>query len=303
MRVWPQLTLLFFLGAVASLLISTSSALAVEANDKPSDLAGIRAGSEAFVKLFNKQDAKGIAALWTTEGEYVDAAGQTFVGRDAIAKEYATFFADHPKVAIRITIDSLRLVSDDVAIEEGHAELDPAPAGTPGYTTYVVVHNKVKNKWLMASVRDTFVAKPSSYESVADFEWLVGTWAAEEHGTQLESVCRWVADKSFVERKYTTTAPDGTKTSGVQIIGWNPLAKHVQSWNFSPGGGIAVGTWTAIDGGYQADMRGMTSEGVPTRAVNLLIRLDDNAYSWKSIQRTVGDIALPDSDEIVIKRQ
>jgi hypothetical protein len=37
--------------------------------------------------------------------------------------------------------------------------------------------------------------------------------------------------------------------------------------------------------------------------VNLLTRLDDNAYTWQSIQRTAGARSLPDTDEVVIKRQ
>ena len=31
--------------------------------------------------------------------------------------------------------------------------------------------------------------------------------------------------------------------------------------------------------------------------------LDDNAYAWQSFQRRIGDVALPDTDEVVIKRK
>ena len=33
------------------------------------------------------------------------------------------------------------------------------------------------------------------------------------------------------------------------------------------------------------------------------IGLDDNAYVWQSVQRFLGDVALPDTDEVVIKRR
>ena len=143
----------------------------------------------------------------------------------------------------------------------------------------------------------------SARQNAADLEWLVGTWVAEEHGVKTESVCRWVADKSFLERKHTTTRPDGTTASGVQLIGWNPQGGHVQSWSFTSDGGHAIGIWTPVEGGWQAKVYGTTGDGTPTTAVNLLRRLDDNAYAWQSVQRFLGESALPDTDEIVIKRR
>ena len=155
----------------------------------------------------------------------------------------------------------------------------------------------------MASVRDAWVAKPSTHGHVADLEWLIGTWTAEEHGAKLESVCTWVSNKSFVERRYTTTAVDSATTSGIQLIGWNPIGGHVQSWDFSPDGGHAVGVWTPIDGGWKAEMHGVMPNGAPTFSVNTLKRLDDNAYVWQSTEHYADGLSMPDTGEVVIKRQ
>jgi len=267
------------------------------------DIDAIREGSRAFVAAFNRGDARGVAALWATDGDYIDEAGRRFLGRVAIEKEYARFFDEHKNSQIRIIIDSLRLVSDGTAIEDGHAILDPAPAGAPATSKYMAVHVKVDGKWLMSTVRDTRIETPSSYNNVADLEWLIGTWTAEEHGAKTESNCRWVANKCFVERRYLTTHPDGTTTSGIQIIGFNPQGGRVQSWNFSSDGGHAVGIWTPREAGWSAEIRGVSGDGTSTTAVNLLTRLDDNAYVWQSVQRTAGGAALPDTDEIVLKRR
>ena len=50
-----------------------------------------------FTLAFNKGDAKAIAALWTGDCEYTDETGRSIQGRDAIEKEYAAFFAEHPE--------------------------------------------------------------------------------------------------------------------------------------------------------------------------------------------------------------
>lgn len=281
---------------------SASGRPAPAAGAEAAELAAIRAASEAFVAAFNAGDAQAVAAHWTVGGELVDEAGRKFTGREAIAAEYAALLKAHPKARMRIVIDSLKLLSDSAAIEEGRAMLDPAPAGAPAVSKYFVVHVKDNGNWLMSTVRDSRLELPSAYPNVADLEWLIGVWTAEEHGATTTSDCRWIAGKSFVERKYTVAQPDGTTTSGLQLIGWNPAAGHIQSWNFSSDGGHAVGVWRAIDGGWQAEISGVTGEGAPTSAINTLRRLDDNAYVWQSTSRTLAGQSLPDTDEVVLKR-
>jgi uncharacterized protein (TIGR02246 family) len=273
------------------------------ASESSGDLAAIRGASQAFVAAFDRADAKAIAALWTEDGDYTDESGTKFSGREAIEKEYAKFFAANPGHKIRLAIDSLKLLGDGAAIEDGRAMLDPAPAGAPATSKYTAIHVKVNGQWLMATVRDTRVESASAYRNVADLEWLIGTWTAEEHGAKSESVCRWVADKSFVERSYTVTHADGTTASGVQVIGWNPQGGHVQSWNFTSDGGHAIGVWTPREGGWAAEIRGVTGDGTLTTATNLLTKLDENAYVWQSVNRAAGGQPLPDTDEVVLKRR
>jgi uncharacterized protein (TIGR02246 family) len=281
---------------------SGGSSTAEQVESSP-EVAAIQAQSAAFLTAFKNADAKAIAALWTEDGEYLDDTGRRFAGREAIEKEYAEFFAENPGATMQVAIDSLRLVSPNAAIEEGRAIMEPAPAGAAGVSKYTAFHSKVDGKWLMAVVRDTWIEAPAAARSAADLAWLIGTWAAEEHGLRTEFVCRWVADGRFIERRHTTRLLDGTTTSGVQLIGWNPQGGHVQSWDFSPDGGHAVGIWSPVDGGWQAKVVGTTGDGISTAAVNRLRRLDDNAHVWQSVQRSVGDTMLPDTNEVVIKRQ
>lgn len=167
---------------------------------------------------------------------------------------------------------------------------------------YSVVHVKVDGRWLMASVRDAQADGGSAHEHIADLQWLIGTWTAEEQGATTESVCKWIGEKSFVERRYTTKAADGVEASGVQIIGWNAQAGHVQSWNFSADGSFAVGIWTPTEGGWQAAVSGVTVGGATTSAINRLQRLDDNAYVWQSVNRSLNATPLPDSGEVIMRR-
>ena len=269
------------------------------------DLAAIHQASQEFVKAFNAGDAKAIAALWTIDGDYTDETGEVFSGREAIEKEYAKFFAGNKGKQIQIVIDSLRALSDTTAIEDGRVILQPAPARGAGGASYMAVHVKVGGKWLMSTVRDSRVIStaPPTGNDLDDLEWLIGTWHAEEFGSSTESVCRWVANKSFVQRDYVVKHPDDTTSSGVQLIGYNPRENTLQSWNFSSDGGFAVGVWTRRENGWSAELEGTTGKGIRTTAVNLLTRLDNNAYAWQSVSRRSGGVSLPDTDEVVLKRK
>jgi uncharacterized protein (TIGR02246 family) len=286
----------------ALLLLAVAGFPARAQSPQPDDLAAIRESSRAFVAAFDKGDAKAVAALWTEDGEFIDESGEAFTGRAAIEKEYATFFAANSGVKLKLTIDSLKRLSADTAIEDGRASLDPAPPGPPAMSKYLAVHVRIGGKWLMSTVRDSRVEVPSGYRHVDDLEWLIGTWTGEEHGAKTESVCRWVANKSFVERSFKTTQPDGVTSSGVQLIGWNAEAAQLQSWTFSSDGGHAIGVWSPRANGWSAQVRGVTGDGVITTALILLTKLDDKAYTWQSVQRSAGAQPLPDTDEVVLKR-
>jgi uncharacterized protein (TIGR02246 family) len=287
-------------GAVKDAPASTSTTTAAVPTN--TEIEAIRQASEDFVLAFNKQDAKGVAACWTQDGDYVDETGQMFSGRAAIEDVYTGFFSEHSGTKMRIAVDAIRLLNDRTAIEDGRAFLEPAPDGPPATSKYTVVHVKEDGKWLMSTVRDVRVETPSSYPRLQGLEWLVGSWSAEEHGAKTDVVCRWVADKSFLQCTYSVMRPDQTTTSGIQLIGWNSQRGQLQSWDFTSGGGHAVGVWTPVENGWTVETIGVLADGTSTRAVNLLTRIDDNAYAWQSTDRMAGQVALADIDEIVLKR-
>lgn len=273
-----------------------------KADSDPTTVA-IRKEVALSVVAFNKRDAKAVAAFWTKDGEYVDESGQSVVGRAAIESYFAEVFKSRPEAKMQLVTDSVRLVSDSVAIEDGQTIVEPSPNATAEVSKYTAVHVKVDGKWLLASVRDIQVDTTAASNDLADLEWLIGDWTAEENGARTESKCRWVVNNKFVERSYSTTQLDGTVTTGMQIIGWNSQANHVQSWSFAADGGHAIGIWSATDGGWLAKVAGTTGANVSTTAVNVLRRLDDNAYAWQSMDRIIGEVRLPDTDEVIIRRK
>lgn len=153
---------------------AATPAAAAQAVSENLELAAIRQTSSAFVEAFNKADAKAIAQLWAKDGEYVDESGQVTVGRLKIEELYQTFLAAHPKMQIKVQIDSLRLLSDQTAIEDGRSMLSPSIPGAPPFlATQQSTSKKVaRGKWPACGIFPPPIPPP-------DVNWPIWTgWSA-----------------------------------------------------------------------------------------------------------------------------
>jgi hypothetical protein len=47
---------------------------------------------------------------------------------------------------------------------------------------------------------------------------------------------------------------------------------------------------------------GLTAEGAPTAATNILTRVTDNEFMWQSVNRRIGEQTMPDAAPIKVTR-
>ncbi|QDU90680.1 SnoaL-like domain protein [Pirellulimonas nuda] len=274
------------------------------AADANAPAAAIRAAGQAFVVAFNRQDAKGVAALWTADGEYVDEQGVQTVGRDAIEKQYADFFAANPGARIEIVMQSVKQITPDAALESGSSTLLLAkPAGATSRGQYVAAHAKQDGKWLMASVRETpAVDVAPANANLSDLAWLTGRWAADKGSTHIEIAFDPVADGRFLLGQTTLSTDQGSSSGGTQVVGRDPLTGQLVSWFFNTDGGHGFGVWSRDGDRWLVRTVGVTGQGAPTRATNILYNADDKVHSWQSVDRSLANQPLSDTEEVVIER-
>jgi uncharacterized protein (TIGR02246 family) len=253
------------------------------------------------MEAFNRGNAKAVAALWTSDGEY-SIGRQSLKGREAIANVYGGYFRTHPGAKMAVKIDSIRVLAPTVAIEQGTATTTEGQGGAKSESAYTAVHVKQGDKWLMASVRESEMPSTTISADLNDVAWLVGAWTADGDASSVEMRYDWMADKHFLKGQTTITTKDGSKSGGTQIIGKDPQSGRLVSWYFNADGGHGYGEWTQEGSRWVVNTQGMTADGAPTAATNILYHADDNVASWQSVNRSIGETPLPNMKEVVIER-
>ena len=276
----------------------------VSAADLDSEqVAAINKTAEAFVEAFHKGDAKALAAFWTPDGDYVDDNGRVLKGRKAIEDSFAELFAAKKGLKVRIDVASLRFPTPDLAIEDGTSTV-LAPDGTsPSRARYTNVLTKKDGQWLLSSVREAAYTEPNNYEQLRGLNWAIGEWVDDSSETPVGRVSfDWVPGQNFIISTRTMEYKDASLDNGMQIIGWDPVAKEIRSWTFEADGGFGESVWTKEGAKWTVKTNATLADGSKVTATNIVTPVDANTVTWQSKERTAGGKPLPDTKEIKMKR-
>jgi hypothetical protein len=202
-----------------------------------------------------------------------------------------------------VSIESIRLLSPNVAVEHGTAKTIP-PEGEPDKMNYTAVYVQQGGKWLLDRVTDgADQPPPSNYEQLKALEWMVGSWVDEDEEARVETECKWTKNRNFLTRSYSIIVGDQAELSGIQVIGWDPTAKTIRSWTFDSDGGFAEAIWTHKKDRWFILNKGVLADGRKASAVNILKPVDADSFTWQTTERSAGGEMLPSVDEVLIVRQ
>ena len=268
------------------------------------DEAAIRQADEAYVKAFNKHDAKALADAWSPEAVYLNrATGDEVVGRAAIAAEFTAIFKDQPEIKLDLNVQSIQFVSPNVAVEQGIAKT-LTPKAEPEEEEYSAVFVRRDGQWLLDRVTEKVKeVVPSRYEQLKPLEWMIGRWVDKDDKVDIRTECQWTKNRSFITRSFTVAVEGQINVSGMQIIGWDPLAKAIRSWTFDSDGGFAEATWTCKKDRWFIQNKGVLADGRKASMTNVIKPVDQNTFTWQTIERTVGGELLPNINEVPIVRE
>ena len=269
------------------------------------DRKAIQEAGRSYLKAFAEGNAKQVGKHWAENGEFFGAGGRHIKGRANIEKEYAAYFATHSGQKIKPSQREIRFIRPDVALLTGVSNVSPAPPGPPSKCTYSVILVKQDGRWLMDNVRETMTFKPSNYEKLAALEWLVGDWTYSGNSEHIKSAavtCRWSRNKNYLLRKYVIQTAHEETHSGVQRIGWDPIAGTVCSWMFASDGSHTEGIWTPDDNRWVVQSSGVLRDGRKISDTNIITPIDADTFTFESINRVMDGKAEGKVGPIEIKR-
>jgi uncharacterized protein (TIGR02246 family) len=303
-----KLSLVLLAGLAAALgtgAVSVSNGPGKAAGGRPAQDKGRQADREAieqssrdFVKAFAKGDARAVAALWTEQGELLDVHGHLTRGRDAIEKAFAEVFKENPGARVEVAIESIRFPAPGLAIEEGFLRQMSAGRELPATTLYSATHVREGGQWKIAATREWGAGQ----DRLQDLDWLLGKWKATLPDQEVTLSLSRNENKTFLTGRFTRTAKGKVVTSGTMRISQDPQTGQLRSWHFEEDGGHGQALWVRDGNRWVLDSIGVLADGTETHAVNILGRINDDAVTWRSIDRVMGNHELPDTVPIKLRR-
>jgi uncharacterized protein (TIGR02246 family) len=271
--------------------------------DQAEDESAIRASVAAYVVAFNNGDAKAIAAQWSPDAVYSNPmTGEEVTGRNAIEEQLVGIFKDAKDTKIEVDVNSVRFLSPSVAIEEGTARV-LRPGEEPDVTVYSCMHVKSGGIWLvdrMTEQSESVVR--SNYQHLKDLQWMIGTWVDQDDSATIETTSQWSKNQNFITRRFSVSIDGESDLSGVQIIGWDPVAQNIRSWVFDSDGGYGGSTWKKKENKWIINSAATLSDGRKASAVKSLTVIDDKTITWQVSGRSLDGEILPSIDPIKLTR-
>jgi uncharacterized protein (TIGR02246 family) len=275
--------------------------------DEPSpEITGLQKAASDFVTAYNKKDAKAIANLFTKDGELTDLSGEEITsGREEIEALYTDVLADENASSIAIEVSSVRLVTPDIAIEDGKAHFTPpGEDAIPRSIEYAAVLAKnAEGAWLIASSRTLSDITDTAGQLAVLSSSLIGEWTSSTaDGVRLDLAIGWDKSGKFLTGEILTTTADAEPQTGTIRIGWNAAKKSIVSWIFDSKGGVIEGVWTPSKTGWLILAEGITADGETFSAIQKITTEGKGVIHWDATHRVIAGAEQPDNKMRLVRQ-
>jgi uncharacterized protein (TIGR02246 family) len=225
--------------ATATVIAVTVNALgAITSN---ADERAIRAAGREYVAAKQRGDLEALRKMWTPDGDYIDAAGQVFKAQDLMREQTATPPANSTTADLPTLDSSIRLISPEVAIEDGGSVVPDDGSTVGGRFTAVWV--KRDGRWLLDSLRESITVSPPYNERLRPLQWLLGEWVGATDDAVVLVSAHWSDDGKYIVRDFLVRADGREDISATQRIGWDASDQTIRCWTFDSQGGHGEGVW------------------------------------------------------------
>ena len=149
-RLAPRRIVELVLVGVSVLFVSPASAGELTAEDNKA----LEESLSVWIKAFNNHDAEGAANTYSVDTDVMAPDGKRFKGRDAVKNDFVDIFTKNPKIQVKLSDVSRRLLGPGVVVEDGAwEETGRAGQSMPAKGRYLSILVKQGGEWLVAHER------------------------------------------------------------------------------------------------------------------------------------------------------
>jgi hypothetical protein len=200
-------------------------------------------------------------------------------------------------------VNSVRFVTPEMAIEDGTTSAIPPDGALPNKSRYTNVDVKKDGQWVLQSVREASYTPPGNYEHLRGLEWAIGEWIDEGAGPEIgHTTFEWSPESNFIISTQELTLKETLVSRATEWIGWDPATSQLRSWSFVGDGAIGENVWSNEGDQWIVQTNVILPNGKKLAATNVITRNGPDTVTWQSKDRTLDGKALPDVNEIKMKR-
>ena len=113
----------------------------------------------------------------------------------------------------------------------------------------------------------------------------------------------WNEKRSAIIGQHSTKEKGQFLSSGNQRIALDPSTGQLRSWVFADDGGHGTAFWTRDGNRWVLHSTNVMPEGSSASATNILTRMNNDEFLWRSIDRSLDSEGIPQSlpDTVPIK--
>ncbi len=263
--------------------------------------AALRAAASAYADAFNRGDMDALAAQWAEQAALVED-GVELVGREAIMAAIEESRARSPQMQMAIDVDEIRFITSNLATISGSLRVSANKGGMELRSQFTSLRVFDDGQWKLAE--SAVVTDPRA--SVKNVDWMAGTWeGATPAGEPIRIDVSSDLDGAAVVSRITIGPADKPLVTAIDVIHADAATGSLRSWTFDSTGARAEGMLMSDGTSFNRAVIGFPaadSGALESSWVQVITPLDDHRLAIQSIERSLDDQDLPDTDVIILKR-
>lgn len=263
--------------------------------------AAIKGQLSALAEAAGKGDAEKMVSFFTLDGAYVDEEGNRVEGRPSLKEHFSKSVRPDSKSTLQLEPQEIRLIGSDAAWIEG-TTVRQSQSGKHVDARFTMLMQNKNGNWLIQSASESPVNQSTAVDHLADLNWLVGEWTAEQGDAKLKMTAEKVGNGHFLHLKFLLTKPGESPKMDTQVIGWDPTKDQIVSWHFDSSGGFGYGSWRKQDNKWLINAEGIEQSGWHSNATNVISLGTKDSFQWQSVKRNADGMMYPDTEPLTVKR-